>query len=534
MQKPKIFVIDDDLDIQELILNYFRPRGYVMKGFADAEEALWELESQPDACDVLITDLKLPKMSGFDLIRSMKERGLKIPIILMTGHRSSESAIQAIQEGAYDFVVKPLHFPQLMVSIERAVHLTKIREENSTLRAAVNAREGITTEGIIGKSPGLLRVIDLAKRVADSSANIFISGESGTGKEVIARAIHQYSNRKKEPFIAINCSAIPENLLESELFGYVKGAFTGAMDKKLGLFEEAEGGTLFLDEIGDMSLVLQAKLLRVLQERKIKRLGENQPRKIDVRIISATHKNLKKEIGEKTFREDLYFRIAVIPIHLQPLRERREDVLPLAEFFLKKYSLLNGASITGFAKEATEYLLRNTWPGNVRELENSVERAVVLRNKGQIELEDINFDYNNPMIPMTSTVAEPAIFSSGNSYQTADNYSGSGLGATSGMNSNDAPSAMAGSYVPAMPTSNGSASNGSSSSQNDQVAFYDDVFDANKPLMSLQELTEHYIIHALKKNGGAKDRTAKVLGIDRKTLYRKIQDFEARGLIATN
>ena len=483
MQKPKLFVIDDDADIRELIINYFQPRGYQMQGFASAEDALLTLENSPESCDVLITDLRLPKMSGFELIRAIKEKFLDIPIILMTGHKSSESAIQAIQEGAYDFVVKPLHIPQLMVSIERALHLKKIREENSALRAAVTAKDG-SIEGMIGKSQAFLKVVDLAKRVADSSANIFISGESGTGKEVIARTIHQFSSRKKENFVAINCSAIPENLLESELFGYMKGAFTGAIDKKIGLFEEAEGGTLFLDEIGDLTLALQAKLLRVFQERKIKRLGENQFRKVDVRIICATHKNLRKEVQEKTFREDLYFRIAVIPIHIPPLRERKEDILPLAEFFLKKFSALNRASITGFTKEAIEYLLRSAWVGNVRELENAVERAVVLRSKGNIEIEDLNFDYNNNM-PI-------------------------------------------GSFTPDVQPV------GATTTHPEIGSFFEEVFNPSRALMSLQELTEHYILHALKQNSGAKDKTAKVLGIDRKTLYRKIQDFETRGLLSTN
>ncbi len=473
MIKPKIFIIDDDHDVRELIVSYLGPRGYLVTGFEDAEAALGEIQKDPRACDVLITDLLLPKMDGFALIRTLKEKNTDIPIILMTANSSAESAIRAVQEGAYDFVVKPIHFAQLLVSIERALYFRKVREENSNLRAVVSGQDSFGGTGIVGRSPGFLRVMDLVRRVAPSSANIFISGESGSGKEVVARAIHQFSSRSKGAFVAINCSAIPETLLESELFGFVKGAFTGAIDKKIGLFEEAEGGTLFLDEIGDLSLPLQAKLLRVIQEKRIKRIGENQDRKVDVRIICATHRNLKKEIIEKNFREDLYFRIAVIPIQIPPLRERKDDILLLADFFLKKFVVLNRANISGFTKEAAEYLLRQEWPGNVRELENSIERAVVLRGTGVIGIEDLDFDIQDSR----AFDAQPE------------------LPLEVGVAIKDTP---------------------------------EELFDPNKPLMSLHELTDQYIVFALKRNEGAKDRTAKVLGIDRKTLYRKIQDLEGK------
>ncbi len=316
----------------------------------------------------------------------------------------------------------------------------------------------LDTNEMVVKSPGFARVVELAKRVAASSANVLIMGESGTGKEVIARLIHQSSARSGKPFIAINCSAIPETLLESELFGYARGAYTGAIDKKPGLFEEAEGGTIFLDEIGDVSLLFQAKLLRVIQERKLKRLGENQARKLDIRIISATHKNLKKEIGEEKFREDFYFRIAVFPLHIPPLRERREEIISLSEFFMKKYAGVDHLEVTGFTNEAVNCLLNNPWRGNIRELENTIERAVLMRGNGLIDVCDLSMD---ELPPANNT-------------------------------------------------------------------FFADVFKGNQPLVPLHEFAENYILHVLKQSGGAKDKTAKLLGIDRKTLYRKIHDIESR------
>lgn len=465
--KPRIFVIEDDLDIQDLINAFFKPRNFEVINYQDAEEALAVLRADPQACDVVLTDFKLPHMSGLELTQTLRNEGVGAPIIIMTAHKTSELAIDAIRAGAYDFVVKPLHFPQLQVSVERALYLNKVHAENAVLKAAVAVKEGLTTEGIIGKSPKFLRALDLAKRVANSASSVLITGESGTGKEVFANAIHNMSLRKKAPFVAINCSAIPENLLESELFGYAKGAFTGATDKKMGLFEEADKGTLFLDEIGDLSLSLQAKLLRVLQERKIKRLGENQTRSIDVRVISATHKNLRQEIQEKRFREDLFFRLNVIPIVLPPLRERQEDILPLADFFLRKYSALNDAKTDGFSKDATEYLLKNPWRGNVRELENTVERAVVLASDQKISASDL--------------VLEEV---SDNFFTSTSEESGGGFS------------------VP------------------------------ERKILPLDEVVNRYIMYALNINNGAKDQTARELSIDRKTLYRRVQEKENRATMS--
>lgn len=459
--KEKILVVEDDIDVQELIEGFFRPRGYELICYDNAVTALSDITAQKVQPDVIITDLMLPGLSGIDFTKKLKAISVETPIILMTAHKKVEIAVEAIQAGAYDFVVKPLHFPQLLVSVERATHLLKVKKENQTLKTAVQLQSGITNiDGVIGRSPGIRQALDLAKRVSKSTANVLINGESGVGKEVVAKAIHNLGNRKKMPMIAINCSAIPENLLESELFGHAKGSFTGAAEKKIGLFEEAEGGTLFLDEIGDLSLPLQAKLLRVLQERKIKRIGENQFRSIDVRVISATHKDLKKEISEGRFREDLYFRLNVIPIRIPPLRERKEDIIPLAEFFLKKYAALNNSPAVNFSKEAVELLLNSTWRGNVRELENSIERAVVLADGPSIQASDVFIQDVNPE---------------------------------------------------------------NAKEENNQFDFKKLT---QSKVITIEELISRYAKHVLEINSGAKDKTAKDLGIDRKTLYRRLNGMQ--------
>jgi two-component system response regulator HydG len=481
---PKLAIIEDDADIQELVCAFFRQKCYQVFPYGDPRELLRDIERGEAKFDAIITDLMLPNLSGIELTKKLRSAGDQTPIILVTAHKSSERAIEAIEAGAYDFVVKPIHFPQLQVSVERALHFQRIRTENETLRTAVSIKESGGAEGIIGRSPGLLKAIDLAKRVSDSSANVFITGETGTGKEVIAKAIHHFGTRAKHPFIAINCSAIPENLLESELFGHAKGSFTGASDKKVGLFEEAGEGTLFLDEIGDLSPSLQAKLLRVLQDRRIKRIGENQFRDVHARIVSATHKDLRLEVREKRFREDLFFRLNVIPIHLTPLRQRREDILPLAEFFLKKFAAVNGKKIDGFQKSALEYLLKNPWLGNVRELENAIERAVVLCDRELLDASDLQLDE-----PLTELAPRP-------------------VDRSATVGSEAAPPSAAASVEPA--------------------PFYGLVEMHGAPLLTLEELTNRYLLFALNRNSGAKDKTARDLGIDRKTLYRRLQEMNSR------
>ncbi len=460
--KNKILLIDDDVDVQDVIVSFFKTKNFDVVVYSEAMKAFEDLTHDRVKCDVIICDLMLPTITGLELTERLKAIGIDTPIILITANKKVEIAVEAIAAGAYDFVVKPLHLPQLLVSIERAIYLSHLKQQNSTLRDVVQLHTGpINMEGVIGKSPGIKKVMELARRVAQSSANILITGESGVGKEVVAKAVHNMGPRKKQPFIVINCSAIPENLLESELFGHAKGSFTGALDKRIGLFEEADGGTLFLDEIGDLSLPLQAKLLRVLQEKKIKRIGENIFRAVNVRILSATHKNLRQEIIDKNFREDLYFRLNVIPICIPPLRERKEDILPLVEYFLKKFLALSGHSTKTFSKEALEYFFTNSWQGNVRELENAVERALVLSGTDIIQLEDV-------------TVFKDELIKS-----TENNES-------------------------------------------------DIAFETNGKLLTVEELINKYVQYVLKLNNGVKDKTAKDLQIDRKTLYRRLREIDSR------
>jgi DNA-binding NtrC family response regulator len=454
----QIVVVDDDLDIQELMIAFFKPRGYRIKCYSDAESALKSAKIEGASWDVLLADLRLPQMSGVELTVELKKDWPDLPVILITTLRSADAAVDAVQKGVYDFIVKPIHFPQLQISVERALRLKSLSSDLSLLRERART-PGIPSHKIIGKSPKFVEALDIARRVAKSKSNIFITGESGTGKEVFARFIHSESPCARGPFVAINCSAIPENLLESELFGHAKGAFTGAQEKKIGLFEEAQDGTLFLDEIGDLSASLQAKLLRVLQERKIKRVGENQLRSINCRIISATHKNLVSEVKARRFREDLFFRLNVIPILLPPLRERQEDLLPLSEAFLRRFSAENDAPARSFSKDAIRFILENPWRGNVRELENAIERAVVLSEAAEISLTNLK-----PILPAIDSSAESSVLL--------------------------------------------------------EAVFSVDCSRGHPPL---DDVINQYIDFAVGRNHGARDKTAKEIGIDRKTLYKRLR-----------
>ncbi len=468
-QDIEIIVIEDDIDVQDLLKAYFTPRGYSMTFFESPLRLLEEAKKRNIYADVIITDLMLPDLTGTELIKKLRDWGVTLPIILITSKSSIQTAYEAIQAGAFDFIVKPLHLPQLEISLQRAVRFKEILHENSHLRQALKERTEVPSDKVVAKSQGFRNALDLARRVSQSHANILITGESGTGKEVIARTIHESGSRSEGPFIAINCAAIPETLLEAELFGYAKGSFTGAIDKKAGLFEEAEGGTLFLDEIGDLSQPLQAKLLRVLQDRKIKRIGENRFRDINVRILAATHRNLKQEVLEHRFREDLYFRLNVIPIHIPPLRERPEDIMPLAEFFLRRFSSANVSTAKRFSKETLAFLHRHQWSGNVRELENTIERAVVLCENDEITPADMLIEVSHLLSEGSTASVVPMI----------------GERLESGAFATDLP----------------------------------------VPHFLLDDIVKTHIIKILEFNKGAKDKTAKMLGIDRKTLYRKLNEY---------
>lgn len=374
--KKHILIIDDDAAMRALLKDFLSPEAKVTE-FPLATKALEYLNQVgPDEVDLIISDINMPEMTGTEFASKSKSLRPKVPIILITAFGSIESAIDAIRKGAFDYIVKPFQLTEIGVTVERALRFRELETENRRLKQAM--RHTHSFSDIVGKSPGMQQVFDLVGRVSQATANILIMGESGTGKERVARAIHNLGPRAKKAFVAINCTAIPETLLESELFGHAKGSFTGAVGRKRGLFEEAEGGTIFLDEIGDMDASMQAKLLRVIQERKIRPVGDTVDKPIDVRVIAATHKDLKAAIKDGRFREDLYYRLSVIPIVIPPLRHRPEDIPLLAEFFLEKYAAANGSPVTGFAPEAMRLLMQMSWEGNVRELENVVDRKSVV------------------------------------------------------------------------------------------------------------------------------------------------------------
>ncbi|MBP6218373.1 MAG: sigma-54-dependent Fis family transcriptional regulator [Oligoflexales bacterium] len=390
--KGRVVIVDDDAAILSLLKGYLSMEGYDVICFPSSMEALQSLVEVDIVCekiivDVVVCDLKMPKMGGLEFIQKLLVARPELPIILMTAFGCVETAVEAMKKGAFNYIIKPLKPLEVLLSIERALNYRKLSSDNKFLRKVISSYHKIGN--IIGKSKEIQSVFELIRRVSQVNANVLITGESGTGKELVARAIHDKGPRSAKPFVAINCTAIPETLLESELFGHAKGAFTGAIQRKRGLFEEAEGGTIFLDEIGDMNLSLQAKLLRVIQEKQVRALGENVARDLDVRIIAATHKNLRVEMKENRFREDLYYRLCVIPIIVPSLRERTEDIPFLADYFLKKYTTINHTKVMGFTKKAIEKLSHLRWEGNVRELENTIERASILCSGFYIDETDI-------------------------------------------------------------------------------------------------------------------------------------------------
>jgi two-component system response regulator PilR (NtrC family) len=360
--------------MREFLAIVLRKEGYYVATVADGESALRLLEQ--DIFDLVMTDMKMPGMDGLTLLRSIKEISSRTVVLMITAYASTENAVEAMKAGAYDYLTKPFQIDEVKLLITKALDHRNLEEENRRLKEQFHQLEGF--EQLIGRSPGMQRVLELINKVADSSSTVLIFGESGTGKELVARALHSRSHRKEKPFVTINCSALPEPLLESELFGHMKGAFTGAVSNKEGLFEVAHEGTIFLDEIGDTPSAIQVKLLRVLQEKEFRRIGGTKDIHVDVRVIAATNKDLEKAVADGTFREDLYYRLDVIPIQLPPLRERRDDIPMLVEHFVGKYGRAAAMPVTGLAPGALQVLSAHEWRGNVRELEHLIERAVTL------------------------------------------------------------------------------------------------------------------------------------------------------------
>ncbi len=369
----------------DIIAMVLRREGYEVEAFHAAAPALAALEAQP--VDLLLTDLRMPDVDGLEVLRRAREIDPELPVILITAHATVPTAVAALRQGAFDYVQKPFDNQELKTLARRALEVSRLARENRYLRSELGARYSV--DALVGESEALRDVLALARRAARSPSTVLITGESGTGKELIARAVHYHSERVAGPFLAVNCRSLAEGVLESELFGHERGAFTGADRARAGLFERAAGGTLFLDEIGEVSPEFQAVLLRVLQERSVRRVGGEEERPVDVRIVAATNRDLRAEVAAGRFREDLYFRLAVIPVHLPPLRERPEDVLPLARHFLASRGAALGRPQLRFAAGVEDALLRHPWPGNVRELENAVERGVVLGRGPEIGLEDL-------------------------------------------------------------------------------------------------------------------------------------------------
>ncbi len=382
---PTILLVEDDTSLRRIMQLRLEGGPYAVTCVSSAEEALLALERQP--FQLVVSDLMMPGLSGLDLLRRVKADHPETPVILLTAYGSVESAVEAMKCGALDYLTKPVEQTDLLMTVARALETQQLREEVKTLRSSVSAKYGF--ENIIGRSPNLLYVLDVAGRAAQSDATVLINGETGTGKELLAKAIHFNSPRRERPFVAINCGAIPRELLESELFGHVKGSFTGAIAHKKGRVETADGGTLFLDEIGEMPAELQVKLLRVIQEREIEKLGSTEPMRVDVRVVAATHRNLAVMIEDGTFREDLYYRLAVIPVELPPLRERACDIPDLVNFFFDRARKRVNRPGLVMPQTLMPYFVGYRWPGNIRELENIMERITVLARGNEISVADL-------------------------------------------------------------------------------------------------------------------------------------------------
>jgi DNA-binding NtrC family response regulator len=447
-----ILVVDDEPEMRALLRDELSELGYRVVAVANGREALKKLGEEEYA--VVLTDLRMQGMQGLELLNEVKQGYPGTNVIIMTAFGSVESAIEAMKHGAYDYVTKPIKNEEMALVVEKAVRDALLRREVQQLRRAV--REDYSFHQILGKSKPMREVFDLIRRVADSQTNVLITGESGTGKELAAKAIHFNSDRRSGPFVPVNCAAIPEMLLESELFGHMKGSFTDAKGDKRGLFEESHGGTLFLDEISELPVMLQAKLLRAIQEKEIRRVGSTKSIAVDVRIIAATNLSLTDEVKAKRFREDLYYRLNVIEIRMPPLRERREDILLLVDAFLKKCAEAGRKAVKGIAESALALLVDYPWPGNVRELENVIERAVTLTRGEKVTPEDL----------------PPAIHGSRGDRKVID--------------------------------------------------------DAADRTLPLDEVEKEYILRILDKTGGNKYQAAQILGIDRKTLYRKLGEIDGK------
>ena len=402
MVPKRILIVDDEESFRNVLTVILRKEGYEVEGAANGEEGLNKISTS--AFDHVLCDIRMPKMDGLQFLRESQKAGGEAPTIMMSAYGTVDTAIEAMKLGAYDYISKPFKPDEIILTLKKAEERERLRKENELLRREV--RKEYSFENIVSKNEKMTKIFEIIRKVAPYKSTILITGESGTGKELVAKAIHYNSDRSKMLFVPVNCGAIPENLLESELFGHVKGAFTDAIRTKKGLFEEADGGTIFLDEIGELPTQLQVKLLRALQDGEIRRVGESKSIQIDVRIMAATIKYLAREVNEGRFRDDLFYRLNVLHLFIPPLRERREDIPLLLQHFINKHNQNLNKHVKEVDSKALESLISYKWSGNVRELENTIERAVVLTDGEKIELDHLPFEIQNfqnevPMVPMT-------------------------------------------------------------------------------------------------------------------------------------
>jgi len=454
--EARILVVEDDAAARDLLVEALSKEGYAVEAVAGGAEAI--ARGREQAFDLVLTDIRMGQVGGLEVLRAFQERSPGTPIVLLTAFGSMEGAIEAIKQGAYDYLAKPFKREEIKLVVRRSLEHSRLLRENAKFREELREREGCSP--LVGSSPPMLEVYKFIAKVAGGKSTVLLEGESGTGKEVVARAVHANSPRREGPFVPVNCAALPENLLESELFGYEKGAFTGAVGAKPGLFETADGGTLFLDEIGDISPALQVKLLRVLQEQEVRRLGSTVARRLDFRLIAATNRDLSALVKEGRFREDLFYRLNVLRMLLPPLRDRREDIPMLAQHFLQQCSRTGQHPIRGFLPDTLACLQRYDWPGNVREMENVIERVVSL-SRGPLVLPS----------DLPENLRE----------------AGAGRATEAGL--------------PGLETCD------------------------SAELPTLDELEKRYVQRVLRETGGNKLQAAKILGIDRRTLYRMAERF---------
>jgi DNA-binding NtrC family response regulator len=391
MEEIPILFVDDDQQILNVISAYLSRTGYFIETANNGLQALEKIKNREYA--IVFSDLIMPEISGLDLLKAIKKNNPETEVIIVTGYGTIESAIEALKLGGYDYLQKPINFERLKILIDRIIEKRRLQLENLLIKRRLKDR--FNFDQLVGKSPMMQQIYEIIDRIRYSSPTVLIQGESGTGKELVANVIHQNSIRKNRPFIPVNCGAIPEGLLESELFGHVKGAFTGAIKDNVGLFKAADGGTIFLDEIAEVPPSLQVKLLRAIQERKIRPVGDTKESEVDVRIIAATNRNLSEAIENKSFRQDLFYRLNVIAVHMPPLRQIKEDIPHLVNHFIKKFSNEGNRQVSRIAPEAMEVLIRYNWPGNVRQLENIVERAFALGAGDTIHTSDLPTEIRN-------------------------------------------------------------------------------------------------------------------------------------------